>query len=139
MDLFSVAFFLTNSEWYTLGTITAEIGEASGDSFLMKSTRNVGVVEARRNCSAFSSETGPSSERFGKPPTLTERSNDHFTSLAVTGVAVVEFGALLEPECHRHVADAHVVGELHLELVAVVGRACPSGKRLGLMADEAGP
>ena len=37
------------------------------------------------NCSRFSSEPADI-WKVGKPPTVTARSNDHFTSLAVTGV-----------------------------------------------------
>ena len=37
------------------------------------------------NCSGFSSEPA-AIWKVGKPPTATARSNDHFTSAAVTGV-----------------------------------------------------
>lgn len=48
----------------------------------------------------------------------------------------MENGILLERESHRHVADFHVVGELRLELVAVVvGRAVLVG--FHLVADQA--
>jgi hypothetical protein len=40
--------------------------------------------------------------------------------LAVTGVPSWKVGVLLQLEGGGHVADVHVVGELHLELVAVV-------------------
>ncbi len=50
------------------------------------------------------------------------------------GRAVLEGGVLLELEGDRHVADVHVVGKLHLELVAVVVRHAVD--RLRLMADE---
>jgi len=49
--------------------------------------------------------------------------------------AVVESGVLLELESHRHVADVHVVGKLHLELVALVVLH-PVGERLHLVADQ---
>ncbi|MEY9748986.1 hypothetical protein ABIF65_008360 [Bradyrhizobium japonicum] len=52
------------------------------------------------------------------------------------GRAVVEFGVLAQPEGDRHVVDLHLLGELALELVAVViGHAAGAG--LHLVADQA--
>ena len=65
------------------GTITARSGMVRR-FFLRKSTRKVESSTAT-NCSGFSSEPAFICTR-GKPPTPMERSNDHFTSLAVTGV-----------------------------------------------------
>ena len=62
------------------------------------------------------------SGRSGSRRRVTARSSDHFTSLAVTGVPSWKVGVLLQLEGGGHVADVHVVGELHLELVAVVVR-----------------
>ena len=53
-------------------------------SLRMKSTRKV-WSSTTTNCSGFSSEPA-FIWKVGKPPTVTARSNDHFTSLAVTGV-----------------------------------------------------
>ncbi len=50
----------------------------------MKSTRNV-LSSTATNCSGFSSEPA-FIWKVGKPPTVTARSNDHLTSLAVIGV-----------------------------------------------------
>ena len=49
-----------------------------------KSTRKV-WSSTTTNCSGFCSEPA-AIWKVGKPPTVTARSNDHFTSLAVTGV-----------------------------------------------------
>ncbi len=65
------------------GTITARSGIVRR-SFLAKSTRTV-WSSTTTNCSALVSEPAPI-WKVGKPPTVTERSSDHFTSLAVTGV-----------------------------------------------------
>ena len=53
-------------------------------SLRMKSTRKVWSSTAT-NCSGFSSEPA-FIWKVGKPPTVTARSNDHLTSLAVIGV-----------------------------------------------------
>ena len=53
-------------------------------SFFMKSTRTV-LSSTTTNCSGLVSEPAPI-WKVGKPPTVTARSSDHFTSLAVTGV-----------------------------------------------------
>ncbi|MGY3123345.1 hypothetical protein ACVWXQ_007282 [Bradyrhizobium sp. S3.14.4] len=45
------------------------------------------------NCSGFSSEPADI-WKVGKPPTFTARSNDHLTSLAVTGVPSWNFASL---------------------------------------------
>ena len=65
------------------GTMTARSGTVS--RFLVrKSTRNV-LSSTATNCSGLVSEPAFICTT-GKPPTETARSNDHFTSLAVTGV-----------------------------------------------------
>ena len=67
---------------------------------------------------------------------MTARSSDHFTSFAVTGVPSWKVAFFLQLEGGGHVADVHVVGEFHLELVAVViGAAVRPG--LHLVADQA--
>ena len=53
-------------------------------SLRRKSTRKV-WSSTTTNCSGFSSEPAVI-WKVGKPPTVTARSNDHFTSFAVTGV-----------------------------------------------------
>ena len=65
------------------GTITARSGIVRR-SFFRKSTRTV-WSSTTTNCSALVSEPAPI-WKVGKPPTVTARSSDHFTSLAVTGV-----------------------------------------------------
>ena len=65
------------------GTMTARSGIVSR-SFLAKSTRTV-LSSTTTNCSALVSEPALI-WKVGKPPTLTARSSDHLTSLAVTGV-----------------------------------------------------
>ena len=86
------------------------------------------------NCSGFSSEPA-FIWKVGKPPTETARSSDHLTSFADHRRAVLEDRVPAEPEGDRHVAGVHVLGELGLELVAVVGRH-PVRTRLHLVADE---
>ena len=100
----------------------------------MKSTRTV-LSSTTTNCSGLVSEPAPI-WKVGKPPTVTARSSDHFTSLAVTGVPSWKVAFFFSLKVDRHVADVHVLGEFHLELVAVViGRAVRPG--LHLVADEA--
>ena len=65
------------------GTGTARSGIVSL-SFRRNFTRKV-CSSTTSNCSGFSSEPA-FIWKVGKPPTVTARSNDHFTSLAVTGV-----------------------------------------------------
>ena len=67
----------------TTGTGTAMSGRLSL-SLRRKSTRKVWSSTAT-NCSGFSSDPA-FIWKVGNPPTVTARSNDHFTSLAVTGV-----------------------------------------------------
>ena len=87
------------------------------------------------NCSGLVREPAPI-WKVGKPPTDTARSSDHFTSLAVTGVPSWNTAFFFSLKVGRHVADVHVVGELHLELVLVVIRlAVRAG--LHLVADQA--
>ena len=64
------------------GTMTARSGMVRR-SFLAKSTRTV-LSSTTTNCSVLVSEPAPI-WNVGKPPTLTARSSDHLTSLAVTG------------------------------------------------------
>ena len=64
------------------GTITARSGIVRR-SFFRKSTRMV-LLSTTTNCSGLVSEPALI-WKVGKPPTLTARSSDHFTSLAVTG------------------------------------------------------
>ena len=64
------------------GTITARSGIVSR-SFFRKSTRTV-LLSTTTNCSGLVSEPAPI-WKVGKPPTVTARSSDHFTSFAVTG------------------------------------------------------
>ncbi len=87
-------------------------------SFFMKSTRTV-LSSTTTNCSGLVSEPAPI-WKVGKPPTETERSSDHFTSLRRDRRAVLEGRVLLQLEGHRHVADVHVVGQFGLEFVLVV-------------------
>ena len=54
-------------------------------------TRKVASSTAS-NCSGFSSEPA-FIWNVGKPPTVTARSNDHFTSFAVTGVPSWNFAS----------------------------------------------
>ena len=84
-------------------------------SFFVKSTRNV-WSSTTTNCSGLVSEPALI-WKVGKPPTVTARSNDHLTSLAVTGVPSWKVASLRQLEGHRHVADIHVFGELGLEFV----------------------
>jgi hypothetical protein len=79
----AVAFFLASSELITTGTGTARSGMESL-SFRGKLTLNA-WSSTTVNCSGFSSEPA-FIWNVGKPPTVTARSNDHLTSLAVTGV-----------------------------------------------------
>ena len=79
----AVAFFLQSSEFMITGTGTPMSGMVSL-SARMKSTRKV-LSSTTTNCSGFSSEPA-AIWKVGKPPTVTARSNDHFTSLAVIGV-----------------------------------------------------
>ena len=65
------------------GTITARSGIVRR-SFLAKSTRTV-LSSTTTNCSLSTSEPAFICT-VGKPPTVTARSSDHLTSLAVTGV-----------------------------------------------------
>jgi len=79
----AVAFFLQSWEFITTGTGTPRSGMVSL-SARRKSTRKV-LSSTTTNCSGFSSEPA-AIWKVGKPPTVTARSNDHFTSLAVMGV-----------------------------------------------------
>ena len=63
--------------------MTARSGIVSR-SLRRKSTRTV-WSSTTTNCSGFSSEPA-FIWKVGKPPTVTARSSDHFTSFAVTGV-----------------------------------------------------
>ena len=114
------------------GTITARSGMVSR-SLRRKSTRKV-WSSTTTNCSGLVErarahlEGREAADRDG----AVERP---FHVLGGDRRAVVEGGVLLQLEGDRHVADVHVVGELHLELVAVViGRAVRTG--LHLVADE---
>jgi len=73
------------------GTGTPRSGMVSL-SVRRKSTRKV-LSSTATNCSGFSSEPA-AIWKVGKPPTVTARSNDHFTSLAVTGVPSWNFASL---------------------------------------------
>ena len=64
-----------------------------------------------------------------KPPTVTARSNDHFTSLAVIGVPSWNLAFLAQLEGDRRVGGVPVLGQLGREVVAVVGDV-PSGSVL---------
>src|SRR6266851_4528562 len=101
------------------GTITARSGIVRR-SFLAKSTRTV-LSSTTTNWSLLSSEPAFICT-VGKPPTDTERSSDHLTSLAVTGV----------PSWNL----AHVFSEFGFELVAIV-RQRAIRQCLGFMADQA--
>ena len=79
----AVACFLASSELMMTGTGTARSGMVSL-SFRRNFTRKV-WSSTTSNCSGFSREPA-FIWKVGKPPTVTARSNDHFTSLAVTGV-----------------------------------------------------
>ena len=74
------------------------------------------------NCSGFSSEPA-FIWKVGKPPTVTARSNDHFTSLAVTGVPSWNFASLRSLNV-TDMPSAHLpaLGEFRLELGVVVHR-----------------
>jgi hypothetical protein len=78
-----VACFFTSAALKIEGTGTA-MSIIVSLSFLRKFTRKV-WSSTTTNCSGFSSEPA-FIWKVGKPPTLTARSNDHFTSCAVTGV-----------------------------------------------------
>ena len=60
-------------------------------SFLRKVILNV-TSSTTTNCSGFSSEPA-FIWKVGNPPTVTARSKDHFTSLAVTGVPSWNFAS----------------------------------------------
>ena len=78
-----MAFFRASAELMTNGTTTARLN-ISILSLRTKWTRKVWSPTAT-NCSGFS-RLPADIWKVGKPPTDTARSNDHFTSWAVTGV-----------------------------------------------------
>ena len=88
-------------------------------SLRMKSTRKV-WSSTTTNCSGFSSEPA-FIWKVGKPPTVTARSNDHFTSLAVIGVPSWNLASLRSLKVTDVSRGVPVLGELGRELVAVVG------------------
>ena len=79
----AVACFFASSALMMTGTGTAMSGSVSR-SFLRKLILNV-ASSTTTNCSGFSSDPA-FIWKVGNPPTVTARSKDHFTSLAVTGV-----------------------------------------------------
>ncbi len=99
----------------------------------MKSTRIV-LSSTTTNCSGFSSEPAPHLE--GREAADGDGAVERpFDVLRGDRRAVLELGVLLQLEGDRHVADLHVVGQFHLELVAVVVRNAVD--RLHLVADQA--
>ena len=114
------------------GTITARSGIVSR-SLRRKSTRTV-WSSTTTNCSGLVSEPAPI-WKVGKAADGDGAVERPFHVLGGDRRAVLEDRVLLQLEGGRHVADVHVVGELHLELVAVVIRRAVR-QRLHLVADE---
>ena len=102
-------------------------------SLRRKSTRMV-LSSTTTNCSGLVSEPGAHLEgrKAADGDGAVERP---FDVLGGDRRAVLEDRVLLQLEGGGHVADLHVVGEFHLELVAVVVRR-PVRERLHLVADE---